>query len=246
MGQLGDERRALVELSVVRGVSDDEIAGYLGTDAESVRGRREAALSSIAASAGDDSAGGRQRVIDHLRGERAPDTVPEPEPGSTPRRWPVGPAVVGGLLIAFAVALAFSLHSNDESAPKAPGAPAPAPAPVAPTSGGAKLAPLEGGPASGTASLRSNGGTVRLKLSVRGLPSPSSGGYVVWLYDSVTNAHALTGSLKGSFTVDTPLPRDYKRYRYVDISREPADGNRNHSGQSVLRVALSAVKIEGG
>ena len=35
------------------------------------------------------------------------------------------------------------------------------------------------------------------------------------------------------------LPRNASHYRYVDISREPPDGNPNHSGESVLRVPLA-------
>ena len=33
-----------------------------------------------------------------------------------------------------------------------------------------------------------------------------------------------------------PLPKGFQRYRFIDVSREPADGNPNHSGDSVLRV----------
>jgi hypothetical protein len=35
------------------------------------------------------------------------------------------------------------------------------------------------------------------------------------------------------------LPADARKYRFVDISREPADGNPNHSGASVVRVPLA-------
>jgi hypothetical protein len=38
--------------------------------------------------------------------------------------------------------------------------------------------------------------------------------------------------------VTAELPAAAARYRYIDVSLEPADGNPNHSGQSVLRVPL--------
>ncbi len=37
------------------------------------------------------------------------------------------------------------------------------------------------------------------------------------------------------------LPANFRRYRFIDVSREPADGNPNHSGQSVLRVPVADV-----
>ena len=47
---------------------------------------------------------------------------------------------------------------------------------------------------------------------------------------------------RGSFALRTRLPRDPARYRYIDISREPLDGNRNHSGASVLRFACRVLE----
>lgn len=255
MRQLGDEHRALIELSVVRGVSDEEIAGYLGVDPGLVRERREAALHAVAAGAGDGSEAGRQRVVAHLRGdndvpmvaegEPVPEAMREPDPAHEPERQPrrrmLGPLIIGVALIAVAAALVLSLRHGGDSAPTggaaAPVSPARAPA--------ATLKPLAGGRARGAARLVNQDGAVSLKLLVRGLPTPSAGGYVIWLYNSVTDARSLTGSLKGNFKVDMPLPRGYRRYRYLDISREPADGNRNHSGQSVLRVPLASLRVAG-
>jgi hypothetical protein len=39
--------------------------------------------------------------------------------------------------------------------------------------------------------------------------------------------------------MDLRLPAQASRYRSIDVSFEPSDGNPNHSGQSVLRVPLS-------
>ena len=78
-------------------------------------------------------------------------------------------------------------------------------------------------------------------MNVRGLPNPDRGGYVVWLYDSVTDARALAGFRRGRARVTARLPEGYRRYRFIDVSREQPDGNSNHSGQSVLRVPLARV-----
>jgi hypothetical protein len=106
---------------------------------------------------------------------------------------------------------------------------APAPAPAARET---KLIALAG--ATGTASLTQGG--KRLTIKASGLPA---GTYQVWLYDSVIDAVSLTKVQGTGLTVDLKLPANASRYRYVDVSREPDDGNPNHSGESVLRVSLS-------
>jgi hypothetical protein len=42
-------------------------------------------------------------------------------------------------------------------------------------------------------------------------------------------------------SVAARLPKGFQRHRFIDVSREPADGNANHSGASVLRVPLAAL-----
>ena len=42
----------------------------------------------------------------------------------------------------------------------------------------------------------------------------------------------------GRARVTFRLPEDPDRYRFLDVSVEPADGNPGHSGRSVLRGAL--------
>ena len=39
----------------------------------------------------------------------------------------------------------------------------------------------------------------------------------------------------GTFQGQGPLPPSYKRFRYIDVSREPLDTNAEHSGRSILR-----------
>ncbi len=106
-------------------------------------------------------------------------------------------------------------------------------------SGAAELEPVAGGGATGTAKLDGD----RLEMSVRGLPDPGRAGYVVWLYNSLFDARPLTRpQRKTAFDVTATLPQDADRYRSLDVSLEPADANRNHSGQSVLRVPLSSLR----
>jgi hypothetical protein len=91
--------------------------------------------------------------------------------------------------------------------------------------------------ATGTAALTEGG--KRLQVDVSGLPNPHGGAYQVWLYDSVIDAVSLVQVRGTKLTLDLKLPRTASHYRYLDISLEPADGNPNHSGQSVLRVPLA-------
>jgi hypothetical protein len=82
------------------------------------------------------------------------------------------------------------------------------------------------------------GGDGLLVISISGLPRPD-GAYEAWLYDSVVDAKSLGKFENGARTLEGRLPGEASDYRYLDISREPADGNPNHSGESVLRTPLS-------
>jgi hypothetical protein len=226
--ELGAEDRALVELSVVRGVSDDEIASLLGTDPDTVRSRRDAAIGDLAAAAGDSSEVGQATTVDHLRSSgRAAGSAATAEAAGPERSRRLTLALLGGLAIALAVALVLALSGGDE------------PEPSSSEGAAARLLPIAGGAPLGTVRVEGSGDSARLRLRVRGLPAPPKGGYVVWLYNSVSDARSLGGGLRGTFSLDSPLPRDWSRYQSVDISRERADGNRNHSGQSVVRAPLA-------
>ena len=91
-----------------------------------------------------------------------------------------------------------------------------------------RLTALGGGDARATATVDGN----RLQLRVTNLPA---GTYEVWLYDSVIDAQRI-GRVAGDGTVTARLPGDAREFEYLDVSREPNDGNPNHSGQSVLRI----------
>jgi hypothetical protein len=91
--------------------------------------------------------------------------------------------------------------------------------------------------ADGAARLVGHGPGAWLELQVTGLP-PLNDAYVVWLYNAASDAVGVARVARGSFAFRTRLPLDPRRYRYIDISREPMDGNRNHSGASLLRVRI--------
>jgi len=256
LAELDPESRALLELSMVRGLSDEDLSSMLGTETDRLRERREAVLDSL----GVRSESQRFDLAASLRGgplatERAPRRVAEPKPLTadlsgdepSPSRGPrrIVWALVGGLMVAAVVALALALGTNEDGEEgTAPGAPGSAAEPDAAPPAGAPpvaLSPLGAGPGEATAQIAVRGGDPRLRLTVRGLPRAARGGYVVWLYNSISEARELTGSRSGTFSVRPPLPPEADGFRFIDVSREPADGNRNHSGASLLRVPIEDI-----
>ncbi|WP_433824506.1 anti-sigma factor [Actinoplanes sp. CA-015351] len=91
------------------------------------------------------------------------------------------------------------------------------------------------------------GGSVRvlsdgvMRIDVRNLPL-TTGFHEVWLIDpdDVTKMVAL-GTLPDAADVVLPVPpgTDLNRYRLVDVSDEPHDGDATHSGRSLLRGTLT-------
>lgn len=100
------------------------------------------------------------------------------------------------------------------------------------------LAALGVGGPSGTARLSRQGRVTRLRVSLEGLPNPK-GRYELWLYDSRRRAVSVTSFPTPLAVVDSILEEDPRRYRFVDLSVEPPNGNRRHSSQSVLRAPVA-------
>ncbi|MEU4560479.1 anti-sigma factor [Actinoplanes sp. NPDC023936] len=104
----------------------------------------------------------------------------------------------------------------------------------------ATLTPLEKVPADagGAVLVRSDG---EMEIDVRNLPL-TTGFHEVWLIDpdDVTKMVAL-GNLTGDRQVVLPVPpgTDLNRFRLVDVSDEPHDGDATHSGRSLLRGTLT-------
>lgn len=282
--ELTAEDRALLELSVVRKVSDQDIAELLGADIADVLIKREEALGRVSAMLDDDPErvlramrdlptgrwrGGQRETEQERQTDHEPEPQPEPEPepepapadpelepwplpGSAtpePEPWPEKDrghfmlALLSGLAIMLAVVVIVVLNNDDNPAsePDAPAQKPPAQKPTAKKPAPEKSGALEAiGQSGATGNARIAGS--RLSLDVRGLPKPASGGYVVWVYNSVTEARAVAATREGTFKLRARLPGSYRRYRFIDVSREPSDGNPNHSGQSVMRVPLSGLQ----
>ena len=269
--------RALLDLSVQRGMDDAEIAGVLGTDAEAVFEVRVGLLRNLADKVAPEHADADvpelqaviaerlyadpvdeppARAVDDLEepDERAtavhavpagppdpPATVPKPRK----RRSPLVYLIPLLLLAAIGAGVVALTSGGDDSEPNA-GAPAasePRPAPASgkpadakpPTPRATRLQAIGDTSARGTARIDGD----RLTLKLRGLPAAPGGAYEVWLYDSVIDARSLAASKEPKIDLDAKLPANARDFEWVDVSLEPADGNPNHSGRSLLRVPLA-------
>ena len=105
----------------------------------------------------------------------------------------------------------------------------------------ATLKPLATVPADASGSVRvlSDG---KMRIDVRNLPL-TTGFHEVWLIDPDNLAKMVAvGNLTGKPDVVLPLPpgTDLNRYRLVDVSDEPHDGDSAHSGRSLLRGTLTS------
>ena len=252
--RLDPANRALLDLSLRRGMTPEEIGEMLGSDAGSVVVAREQALQQLA----DELALADPAELDEVRARMAelpPEawtpgataekpTEPEvrepaPPPEKRRSRLPLLLALLAIAVIALVVILASGGDGDEEASTTpttTPSKPKPPPAkPKPPPEKAAALSPRgRASGAKGTAALTSGGH--RLHLVITGL---RRGAYQVWLYDSVVRARSLGGARGTKLDLDLKLPAKVNDYRYVDVSREPRDGNPNHSGQSVLRVRLT-------
>ncbi|MEU4419071.1 anti-sigma factor [Actinoplanes sp. NPDC024001] len=104
----------------------------------------------------------------------------------------------------------------------------------------ATLTPLQTVPVSagGDVQVYSDG---KLRIDVRDLPL-TSGFHEVWLLDPETPGKMVAiGSLSDDpeAVLSVPPGTDLNRYRLVDVSDEPHDGDATHSGKSLLRGTLT-------
>lgn len=263
LSRLDPASRALLDLSLRRGMRPEEISDLLGTEPESVVVAREGALEQLAGELGMENVSQLDEVRTRLaelpaeawtgearrpklavvKNER-PLREEEPRAPERKSRVPWLLALLAIVAVVLVVVLASSGGSDSKKtastpAPSKPSASKPKPSKPQPKPGPqVALVPVSGaGGAHGSATLTQGGR--RLRIDVTGLPDPHGGAYQVWLYDSVIDAASLTKVSGTKLTLDLKLPRNASHYRYVDISLEPADGNPNHSGESVLRVPLA-------
>jgi hypothetical protein len=253
LARLSPDDRALLELSLHRGVSDEDIAALLHVHREHVEHRREVALDQLVGDLDSDSraevatlVGRRGRANGEGLIEQAPVAPPPPgrrvtdrppSPKAAQRRRRDAGLVAAAALAAAATAVVIALSAGGEEPvlgpdPDPPPAPAPAPAPSG-EEARAALAPVTSSTqARGDVDLR--GSTLRLRAT--GLPA---GSYAVWLFDDVSDTRQVARFKGPSASLRAQLPKGFGRYRSIDVSREPSDGNPNHSGASLLRAPLA-------
>jgi hypothetical protein len=103
------------------------------------------------------------------------------------------------------------------------------------------------GPAGIAVVVEQNGKKQLLVQAANLTPSGQSEGYYVWLYNSPDDARSLGGQVtdpQGSYQALGAFPADYKKYKYIDVTRQQVgnDPNIKHSGESVLRGPMPTVK----
>lgn len=112
---------------------------------------------------------------------------------------------------------------------------------VEPVTARATLTPLDTVPQTAGGDVRVLSGG-QMQIDVRNLPL-TTGFHEVWLIDpdDLTKMVAL-GSLSDQADAVLPVPpgTDLNRYRLVDVSDEPHDGDASHSGRSLLRGTLTS------
>ena len=101
-----------------------------------------------------------------------------------------------------------------------------------------QLEPL--GATTASAQLVTESGRTHLVIDATDMPpAPAGSEYELWLIDrGVTDPRSL-GTVTGSSDVVVPMAIDPTKYPIVDISIEPQDGNRQHSGHSIMRGDLT-------
>jgi hypothetical protein len=263
-------RDALVELAPVsvRGVEEDwrgQLADYVlgqqsGPEATATKGhlRRSEAARSWARSLLDSleqfyANGSVPSIPEGERGRRGAATPASREPGERTgggglavpedRRWLLGGAAA--LLLVLLIVLVWPIgvltkgddNSSNSSADATPSS-------TTPTTTGQQA---NSGPAGIAIVVERNGKKQLLVQAARLTPSGQSQGYYVWLYNSPTDAKSLGGQVtdqNGNYQAIGPLPADYQKYKFIDISRQQIAGNAavKHSGDSVLRGKMPVLK----
>lgn len=157
-----------------------------------------------------------------------PPAAPTPKPARAPWfRWPerlvLRPALaLGASLACIAVGIGIGVLAvgGDD----------------APEGRDIALTPLAAG-ADARAVATVSGDSLRIDVSDLA-PTADGQFYELWMLNTPTDLVSVASfrvPASGSTTVTVPLPDDPTRYRFLDLSVEPADGKPAHSGKSVLR-----------
>jgi hypothetical protein len=161
----------------------------------------------------------------------------------------IGAVVLAALVVGIlALAGVFSGDDDNGSSSKASTTTPTTPAAGSTQALGVALQPLGGVKASGSAYIVSQGGKPVLAVQATLPPLTAKqrkAAYNVWLYNNPNDAFSIGAQFtdaQGKYQGVKELPANYKRYKFIDISREPVDRNGTHSGNSVMRGALTLLK----
>ncbi|MBB4744096.1 anti-sigma-K factor RskA [Actinoplanes octamycinicus] len=177
-----------------------------------------------------------QAIEAGIAGPREPAAAPVPvitlaehrdAPRRSRRRW-VAPLIAAAAAAVLAVAGTIGLDRFLDRAP------------AERVTAQATLTPLPAVPpgAGGDVRVLADG---ELRIDVRNLPL-TSGFHEVWLLDPDTPGKMVAvGNLPATAeaVLEVPPGTDLNRYRVVDVSDEPHDGDATHSGKSLLRGTLT-------
>jgi hypothetical protein len=99
----------------------------------------------------------------------------------------------------------------------------------------------------GVAGIAKVGEEFQIVVQAQLPPRPQGGreAYEVWLYNSDKDAVAVGAQNtdeRGIYQGAGKIPADYAKYKFVDISVEPLNGGRGHSGRSILRGELAKLQ----
>ncbi len=107
------------------------------------------------------------------------------------------------------------------------------------------LRPVAGGRGEGGAVIAEQSGQPVMVMRAKLPATDKDQSYVVWLFNSRTDAVPVAAGLRGNLQTLAPLPADFARFRFVDVSLQ-RKGGRRHSGNSVLRAPIKLAGASGG
>lgn len=97
----------------------------------------------------------------------------------------------------------------------------------------------------GIAVIAERGGQRQLIVQAQLPANKDRQAYEVWLFNSPSDARSLGAQVtdrQGTFQGAGPLPKDFERYRFIDVSLEKVDQARGHSGNSILRGRIDQIQ----
>ena len=109
-----------------------------------------------------------------------------------------------------------------------------------------ELRPVGDVNASGFVFVGASGNNPVLLIRGKAPTLPETEAYEIWLFNSREDAASLGVpglDEQGNFGGRGPLPENFDRYQFVDVSRENReDGDQGHSGRSILRGRIRDIK----